>query len=146
MTLDNRTNIINNLHTNLGRKLAEKLSFKSPFHAGNPDASAKPKSSYSGGKAGSSVSRKALNQVLTKILPQSATNAASKYKPFAANLASYHEGALNRSLKQHHSVDLKEHSQKSFRKNNLSLNVEQAKAPAFAYGFSQGQTSPVDKM
>lgn len=79
-------------------------------------------------------------------MPQSATNASSKYKPFSTNMASYNEGILNRSLKQHQSIDHKDNSQKSFKRNNLSLTVDQAKAPAYAYGFSHGQPSPVEKM
>lgn len=144
--MDNRTNIINNLHSNLGKKLAEKLTFKSPFQNQINETSIKPKPN-SVIKPGTSISRKALNQVLTKIMPHSATNATSKYyKPFTPNMASFHEGSMSRPTKQNYSIDHKDSSQKHLKRNNLSLNIEQNKGPAFAYGFSNGQPSPVDKL
>ena len=145
MTLDNRTHIINNLQSNLGRILAEKLSFKSPFDMPVTESQPPKGRSVASTKHGS-VSRKMLNQVLNKMIPQSATNASAKYKPFGHSIGSYHDGTLNRSMKQHHSVDHRESSQKSFKRNNLSLAIDHTKTPAYAYGFSQGQPSPVDRM
>lgn len=93
--------------------------------------------------------RKVLNQMLSKIVPQSATNATSKQKPLYTAFSSFHSNSLARSLKPSHSLDarelIKRDRSKSFKKNNLSVTIDQSRQ---AYGFTNVGVppSPVDKM
>ena len=140
---------MNNLKANISNKAGDKLSFKNPISLGlaepalrsNDQGFSKQKSTVIG-------TRKILNQMLAKMTPMSATNAASKHKTAVSAFSGYNSRSMHRTMKQSRSIDLREPQDsskfKAFRKNNLSVTVDQSRQ---AYGFNPSSTTtPVDKM
>lgn len=155
VTLDNRTNIVNNIRGHIANKPVEKPGFKNSNPLGTiglTDTGSKqgehgiPKQ-----KSTTLGTRKILNQMLARMTPMSATNASAKHKATMSAFSGYNSRSMHKSLKPSRSIDLREsrdshnsNKTKAFRKNNLSVTVDQSRQ---AYGFNPSTTTtPVDKM